>query len=47
MKLQKLQKQLGVAKLYRRMASSRGETIEYARIDKIVQKITQQIQEAS
>lgn len=45
MNLQTLQEQLRIAKLYRRMASSRGETIEYARIDKIVQELTQRIKE--
>lgn len=47
MKPAKLENDLKIAKLYRRMASSRGETIEFARIDKIVQQLEKQIKESA
>lgn len=45
--LDKLKRELAIAKLYRRLAISRGETIEFAELDRMVRKLEEQIAEYS
>lgn len=45
--LKRLKEELAIAKLYRRLAISRGETIEFAELDCLVQKLEAMIEEFS
>lgn len=45
--LKRLKEELAIAKLYRRLAISRGETIEFAELDRLVQKLEEKIAEYS
>ena len=43
--LNKLKEELVIAKMYRRLAIARGEFIEFAQLDRMVEKLVEQIEE--
>ena len=45
MNLQKLKEELVIARLYRRLAIARGEFTEFAHLDRMVEKLIEQIKE--
>ena len=45
MDLQKLKEELVIARMYRRLAIARGEFIEFAHLDRMVEKLIEQIEE--